>query len=107
MPCVTVVKADVYLANPLVAREGYTCDVCGFVGFELCIVLRSIDASGHPNRCQVIPAALLPVALVIRINHFNARNPLHMFHSIDAWDQQTRRITMLLWQCSAVHTRDN
>src|SRR6266849_5251730 len=107
MPCLTVVKADIYLADPLVAGEGYTCDICWLVGFELCIIQRCINASGRPDSSWITPATLLPIALVIRSNHLNARNPLHMFHPIDARNQQACGIAMGLWQCNAVHMRSN
>src|SRR5690242_5908163 len=107
MPCLTIVIANVYLADPFLAREGYSSDVCRFVSGYLVTIQWCVNARGHADRSWITPAALLPIALIISVYNLNTCNPFYMFHSVDTWNEQACRITMILWQCITVHARSN
>ncbi|HEU5380861.1 MAG TPA: hypothetical protein VFV38_36015, partial [Ktedonobacteraceae bacterium] len=81
LPGFTSVQADIDLADAAIAGEGDAGDIGCAMGAHGRAVERRIDARGQQHRRGIAPAALLPVALEIVVDHLDPGQPFDVFHA--------------------------
>src|SRR5207245_3282894 len=62
------------------------------------VVSRNVDSGGRLDHRVVVPALHLPTSAALVVDEVDGIEPLGSFHSIVAWDEDPRRISVCFWQ---------
>ncbi len=86
-PGLPIVRADLDLLDPAVARERHARDR-GRASRHGLPLGRRVDARRRLVRRRVVPALMLPVAQEVGVDERDALDPLHVLHAVDARNEQ-------------------